>query len=58
MSNSLSDSGGRMLLSIQMIVDAMNEQLWEFSPHVQGDKPVLRGCQFYQRGMQMREDTL
>ena len=58
MPNSLSESSGRMLLSIQMIVDAMNEQLWEFSPHVQGDKPVLRGCQFYQRGMQLREDTL
>ncbi len=58
MPNSLSDSSGRMLLSIQMIVDVMNEQLWEFSPHVQGDRPILRGCQFYQRGMQMRDDTL
>ena len=58
MANILNDSSGRMLLSIQMIIDAMNEQLWEFSPHVQGDRPVLRGCQFYQRGMQLREDTL
>ena len=49
---------GRMLLSIQMIVDVMNEQLWEFSPHVQGDRPILRGCQFYSRGIQLREDTL
>ena len=58
MPNSLSESSGRMLLSIQMIVDAMNERLWEFSPHVQGDRPILRGCQFYQRGMQLSEDTL
>lgn len=58
MSTALSDSSGRMLLSIQMIVDSMNEHLWEFSPHVQGDRPMLRGCSFYQRGMQLREDTL
>ena len=58
MPNSLSENSGRMLLSIQMIVDAMNERLWEFSPHVQGDRPILRGCQFYQRGMQLSEDTL
>ncbi len=58
MANPLSDSSGRMLLSIQMIVDVMNEKLWEFSPHVQGDRPILRGCQFYQRGIQLREDTL
>ena len=58
MSGSITENSGRMLLSIQMIVDVMNERLWEFSPHVQGDKPVLRGCQFYQRGMQLHEDTL
>ena len=58
MSTLLSESSGRMLLSIQMIVDVMNERLWEFSPHVQGDRPCLRGCQFYTRGAQMREDTL
>ena len=54
----LTENSGRMLLSIQMLVDAMNEKLWEFSPHVQGDKPILRGCQFYQRGMQLSDDTL
>ncbi len=58
MTNTLSNRSGRMLLSIQMIVDAMNEHRWEFSPHVQGDRPVLRGCQFYQRGIQLRDDTL
>lgn len=52
------ERSGRMLLSVQMIVDVMNEQNWEFSPHVQGDRPVLRGCQFYMRGMTLREDTL
>ena len=58
MSNSLTETSGRMLLSIQMIVDVMNERLWEFSPHVQGDRPILRGCQFYTRGMALSEDTL
>ncbi len=58
MPNSVSFISGRMLLSIQIIVDAMNEKRWEFSPHVQGDRPILRGCQFYQRGMQLSEDTL
>jgi hypothetical protein len=58
MATLLSENSGRMLLSIQMIVDVMNEKLWEFSPHVQGDRPILRGCQFYTRGMQLREDTL
>lgn len=58
MTSTMTERSGRMLLSIQMLVDAMNEQLWEFSPHVQGDKPVLRGCQFYQRGMQLSDDTL
>lgn len=58
MPNALAESSGRMLLSIQMIVDAMNEQLWECSPHVQGDRAILRGCMFYQRGMQLQEDTL
>ena len=58
MPNSLSEHSGRMLLSIQMVVDVMNEQLWEFSPHVQGDRPVFHGCQFYTRGMELREDTL
>ena len=55
---SQTDRSVRMLLSIQMIVDMMNEQLWEFSPHVQGDRPIFRGCQFYSRGMPLREDTL
>lgn len=58
MPSALSDSSARMLLSIQMIVDVMNEQLWEFSPHVQGDRPMFRGCQFYTRGIALREDTL
>ena len=58
MPNPPSESSGRMLLSIQMIVDRMNELLWEFSPHVQGDRPMLRGCQFYQRGMRLRDDTI
>ena len=58
MPNSLTDNSGRMLLSIQMIVDVMNEHLWEFSPHIQGDRSILRGCQFYSRGMVLHEDTL
>ncbi len=52
------DSCGKMLLSMQMIIDVMNERLWEFSPHIQGDRPMLRGCQIFIRGTELREDTL
>ena len=52
------ESSGRMLLSLQMIVDAMKEERWDFSAHVQGDRPILRSCKIYTRGMQLREDTL
>lgn len=36
-----------MLLSIQMIADPLEEQLWDFSLQVVDDAPTLRCCQFF-----------
>ncbi len=58
MPTAASGASGKMLLSVQMIIDVMNERLWEFSPHIQGDRPVLRSCRIYSRGMELRDDTL
>lgn len=38
---------GKAMLSLQMLVDQMEEQFWDFAPSLGGDRPILRGCSVY-----------
>ena len=47
-----------MLLSIQMIVDALDELFWDFTAETAGDVPCLRCCQVYCGQTGLRQDVL
>ena len=49
-------AGGRV--SIQMIVDHMEEQFWEFRPSLAGDRAGFGGCALYCGQRVLREDTV
>lgn len=49
---------GSMLLSIQMIVDALDELFWDFTAETARDTPCLRCCQVYYGQATLRQDVL
>lgn len=48
----------RMLLNIQMLVDPMDELIWEFTVHRPEERPCLRSCQLYCGQQELQEDVL
>ena len=49
---------GRMLLSIRMLADPLDELFWEYQVQLEGDTPRLRGCQLYCGQSPLQEDLI
>lgn len=49
---------GRMLLSIQMIGDYMENSFWNYMLNTEDDAAVLSGCQFYYPGCELSENVV
>ena len=49
---------GKMLLSVQIIADFMDEVSWAFLAQVQGDQGKLEGCRIFDRLEPLRPEII
>ena len=48
----------QFLLSIQMIIDSLDDHGWSYSSGVNNDRAALSGCRFFEKDMPLRTDIL